>query len=122
MGTEKPPPPSSKPSGVELTLRVSTLMFVPPRDYLLLWSKEIHFSQRLINLQISLLEEVMLARILMRFLERVWNNYYNRTMATRRSEGRKVTDGDTAAPPLSAQRPPTVDGTALGVQTGWPSL
>ena len=111
-----------QPSGVELTLQVSTLMFVPPRDYLLPWSKEIHFSQRLINLQISLLEEVMLARILMRFLERVWNNYYNRTMATRRSEGRKVTDGDRAAPPPPAQRPPTVDGTALGVQAGWPSL
>ena len=63
------------PSGVALTLQVSTLMSIPPRDYLLPWSKEIHFSQRLINLQISLLKGVMLARILMYFLERVWKNY-----------------------------------------------
>lgn len=55
------------PSDTELALQVSVLMSIPLRDYPLPWSKEIHFSQRLINLQISLLKEVMLARISMHF-------------------------------------------------------
>lgn len=63
-------PPLPLPSGAELTPQVTTFMVLPPKDATLPWSKETHFSQRLMNSQISLLEEVMQARISVRFFRK----------------------------------------------------
>lgn len=55
---------SANPSSLCINVRF------PPGDHPLPWSKKIHFSQRLINLEISLLTGVTPVRILMHFLKR----------------------------------------------------